>query len=234
MTGLFRCLSGLLTLTLLSGCGESPVQQIRPPDPLPAEVTTGATVYRIQPGASAIRLFIYRGGTMASLGHNHVVNIAEMNGAVYLQDDFNSSGMQMIIPVRKMQLDKKEHRREAGMEFSSHLSKADIQATRENMLGKDLLDAAHYPTIYIRSVDIYGSPPEIYLKLRFTVRGLQRELSIPAEISIDNRQLIVWGETEINQTALGLTPYSVMLGALTVQDRLEVRFHIVAHSAAVN
>jgi hypothetical protein len=33
---------------------------------------------------------------------------------------------------------------------------------------------------------------------------------------------------ELRQTALGLTPYSLMLGALQVQDAIRIKFNIVA------
>jgi hypothetical protein len=36
------------------------------------------------------------------------------------------------------------------------------------------------------------------------------------------------GSLELRQTALGLTPYSLMLGALQVQDAMTVKFSIVA------
>jgi hypothetical protein len=36
------------------------------------------------------------------------------------------------------------------------------------------------------------------------------------------------GSFELRQTALGLTPFSLMLGALQVQDAMRIKFEIVA------
>jgi len=38
------------------------------------------------------------------------------------------------------------------------------------------------------------------------------------------------GSFELRQSALGLTPYSLMLGALQVQDAMTVKFRLVATS----
>jgi hypothetical protein len=36
------------------------------------------------------------------------------------------------------------------------------------------------------------------------------------------------GSLELRQTALGLTPFSLMLGALQVQDQMRLKFRIIA------
>ena len=50
----------------------------------------------------------------------------------------------------------------------------------------------------------------------------------PSRFKCDSGRLSATGVLELRQSALGLTPYSLMLGALQVQDQMTVKFKIVA------
>jgi hypothetical protein len=47
-------------------------------------------------------------------------------------------------------------------------------------------------------------------------------------LSLEGRQLQASGEFDILQSDFGITPFSVALGALQVQDRLHVTYRVVA------
>jgi len=57
---------------------------------------------------------------------------------------------------------------------------------------------------------------------------MNRTIEVPFTLEIDSGSLSAAGSLELRQSALGLTPYSLMLGALQVQDALTVKFKIVA------
>ena len=61
-----------------------------------------------------------------------------------------------------------------------------------------------------------------------TVAGHESRMDVPFTLRRDSDHLSAAGSVELRQTALGLTPYSLMLGALQVQDAMTVKFNLVA------
>jgi hypothetical protein len=49
---------------------------------------------------------------------------------------------------------------------------------------------------------------------------------VPLSLQGDARHLVVAGSMQVRQSALGLTPYSLMGGALQVQDAMQLKFKI--------
>ena len=113
-------------------------------------------------------------------------------------------------------------------EFQSKLDEAAIAGTRDHMLGAQLLDAAHYPAIHLQSEQIRSQPDGLYLSARITVREHTVTLDVPLALQRSPDQLIASGEFDLTHAELGLTPYSVALGALRVADRMHVRYRLVA------
>ncbi len=69
----------------------APTQQA----PLPGEA--GATIYQIDPQASILHIFVYRAGTFARLGHNHVVTSKSVNGRVWMRPQFPRLGFRAVV-----------------------------------------------------------------------------------------------------------------------------------------
>ena len=63
---------------------------------------------------------------------------------------------------------------------------------------------------------------------RITVRDTTAQAEIPASLQRTDDELTVSGEFDLTHAQLGLTPYSVALGALKVAERLHVRYRLVA------
>jgi len=61
-----------------------------------------------------------------------------------------------------------------------------------------------------------------------TVAGHASTLEVPFTLDISQGRLTASGATTIRQSSLGLTPFSVMLGGLRVQDELTLKFRLVA------
>jgi len=51
---------------------------------------------------------------------------------------------------------------------------------------------------------------------------------VPFTLHVDSRCLSATGSLELRQSVLGLTPFSLLLGALQVQDAMTITFEIVA------
>jgi polyisoprenoid-binding protein YceI len=133
-------------------------------------------------------------------------------------------------PVESLQVDIPAQRQEEGEDFPGALDQSAIDGTRSNMLGEKLLDAANFPEVQLSSREIRGESPELRLLMEITVRDQTTPVEIPAALKFGAGQLVVTGTVKLRQTDLGLEPFSVGLGALSVRDELELKFRLVARS----
>jgi hypothetical protein len=61
-----------------------------------------------------------------------------------------------------------------------------------------------------------------------SVAGHESKLEVPFTLQADSSRLSATGSMELRQSTVGLTPYSLMLGALQVQDVMTIKFKFVA------
>ena len=50
---------------------------------------------------------------------------------------------------------------------------------------------------------------------------------VPFTLEVTPHRLVARGELNVSQSSLGLTPFSIFLGALKVQDEMRVKFKFV-------
>jgi polyisoprenoid-binding protein YceI len=98
--------------------------------------------------------------------------------------------------------------------------------TRRNMLSAAVLNAADFPDITVKSVSLSGSLQAAAGQVEISAAGHSSTLSVPLSLQGDAHHLVVAGSMELRQTSLGLTPYSLMGGALQVQDAMQLKFKI--------
>ena len=185
-------------------------------------------VYEISAEDSDIRLLIYRAGAMARLGHNHVISVGELQGNVYVHSNLAESSMEFEIPVDQLIVDDSALRQEEGEEFASDPSESDINGTRDNMLGEQVLHAEQYPSIRVTSGGPIGEVGEATLSLSIYLLGRVVELSVPISLQITEDELAVSGEFRFSHEQLGMKPFSVMMGALQVADEMDLKYRIRA------
>jgi polyisoprenoid-binding protein YceI len=119
-------------------------------------------------------------------------------------------------------------RRAAGDDFKSDVSASDKEGTRKNMLRPEVLDAQRHPLITVQSVRVAGALGSPQITARITIRDAARDVEVPTRIQLDGERLLATGEFDLKQTDFGITPFSLSLGALQVQDRLHIKFSITA------
>jgi polyisoprenoid-binding protein YceI len=202
--------------------------QTAPTPPAPPSSEAGATLYQIDPQASVLHIFVYRGGTFARLGHNHVMTSKSVTGRVWMRSEFPASSFELSFPVADLIVDDPDARRAAGAEFPPDIPDGDKEGTRKNMLRKEVLDAEAYPNVTVKSAAVAGSLQAPKITARITIKNASRDVLVPTNIVANGDRLTASGEFDIVQTDFGMKPFSVALGALEVQDRLHVRFNLVA------
>jgi polyisoprenoid-binding protein YceI len=223
----------LLGAILLASCalpgkvppGKVPAPAV-PQAAFPPELQ-GAQLYRLDPQASTVHILVYRGGTMANMGHNHVISAAGVDGYVWRHTAPERCGFDIVVPVNALTVDDNSARSAQGADFPLNVDDAAKQGTKSNMLSEAVLDGAHFPVITLRSIAVSGAPDAPLVNVKLQIRNQARELTVPVTVTVQGAQLQVKGEFKVKQSDFGITPFSVALGALTVVDDVTVRFNLV-------
>lgn len=219
-----------LALALVAGCGTPPATNGTPAAPAgPAQAgepfawyrSAAEPVYRIDPARSLIAVTVRRGGPFARFGHDHVVASRTVQG--FAAPRAGRADFQFRLD--ELTVDEPELRRAAGLDTEP--SPDAIAGTRANMLGK-VLDAERFPLVQLRAERIAADPAR--LKLAVTLHGTTRSYEVPTVIETGSGTLAASGELRLRQSDFGITPLSILGGAISVQDALDVRFSIVARS----
>jgi YceI-like domain len=231
---------------VLAGC---PLRPHVPPAPPPVPATPApheGAPYDILPADSLLSILVYRGGTLASAGHNHVIASHDLAGSFYVPADLMRASFEVHIPIATLTVDERELRAgELSPDFPPDVPDTARQGTRHNMLGPALLDAGQFPEIVLRALSLEpGSPGgaaapraaadgsrSVLAHVECTVRGQQRAVTVPVSYRLEGGTLQVSGEFPLRQSDLGLTPFTAMLGALAVQDQMRIRIRILARAA---
>jgi polyisoprenoid-binding protein YceI len=218
----------LLIAVLLAGCAATPPRE-QAALPVPDNAASwyqqaaaaGAKVLVVDPAQSLITVTVRRGGPMARLGHDHVVASRSVTGFAAPAEgraDFSFRLDQMTVD-------------EAALRTEAHLdtqpSSEAIAGTRTNMLTR-VLEADRFPLVALHAQLIPGSSPAF--RLAITLHGVRREMIVPASIVEAGDGVTASGAFTLVQSDFGITPMSILGGAMTVQDQMELRFRIVARA----
>lgn len=228
---MIRQLQWMAAGLMLASCASPPPPVPPASDAVPAAASpapVAARHFEIDPANSEIRVLVYRGGLLASLGHNHVIVNRAIAGTVQLPDDVHAAHLVLEIPVSGFVVDEDAVRAEEGPAFAGSRGEDVKGGTLRNMLGAALLDGAHFPGIRIESLAVTGAEPRLTVALRVTVKGRPHELQVPFELQRRDGRLIGTGRTQLTHAQLGLKPYSVAAGALAVQEAFDIKFHFEA------
>lgn len=187
----------LLALIGLAGCAAAP------PVPSPAE-----------PGGDGLRILVFRGGTAARLGHNHVLRAAD------LRVGWPAAGPVLSFRLDALDIDPPALRAGLGPVFASAVDDEARAGTRANLL--KALDAASHPEVVVRTLQQVGEGPRLAVEAEITLHGVTRRQWLVVEV--DGRR--ARGEAVVRQSDFGVQPFTVMGGLLAVRDELVVQFEV--------
>jgi len=181
----------------------------------------GSEVLQIDPAQSLIVIEGRRAGSLANLGHDHVVASHDVRGYVAPSE----ARADFYVRLDQLVVDEPALRAEAA--FDTQPPESAIAGTRENMLRKFNAEAHPYAVIAVTHVDATAMQQ---VETSISLNGVTRTLRVPAKIEKTVGQVTVSGRTTLAQTAFEITPFSILGGALQVQDQVDVRFTIRARS----
>lgn len=190
-------------------------------------------VFWVDSERSEARFYLWRGGPMAEKGHNHVLRVKKMEGAVFLPYNMleEMARLEILFRAEDIEVDPMPLRQETGGAFAdTALTPEDAQATREHMLGEKVLNAERFPVIAFRAEKILGELPKLVLNARINLHGIERRKLVPATVQVKDDLLTARGELVIKQRDFRIEPFSAMGGALYLKDPVIIEFVIVARA----
>lgn len=190
------------------------------------------TVYAVDPAASQVRIFVFRAGAAARLGHDHVLSAPKFEGYVSLPSEQAADArFELRVPLADLVIDDSNIRAETGGSFSGERSADDIAGTRRNMLGERGLQADQFPIVRLRSLAVEGDWPILVAQVEVTLHGVTRTQAVMLHVERSATQLKVEGNFTLRQSDFGVTPLSVLGGLIKVQDPVAISFRLIATPA---
>jgi hypothetical protein len=66
--------------------------------------------------------------------------------------------------------------------------------------------------------------------VEIAIRGQLHSVTVPVTYTLKSNELLAQAEFALKQTDLGLAPFTALLGALAVQDEMQLQLRIVARA----
>jgi len=189
---------------------------------------SGGRVLILDPMASAIRIYVFRAGKAAKVGHNHVLSAPQFTGYVFLPTDgAMAARFDLEFRLDQLEIDNLAYRSALGPAYASLLPPGAIEGTRDHMLGDENMQADQFPLVRVHSVQLAGEFPKIAAKVQVEMHGVTREILVPLSVEGLPEHLLVSGAFVLRQTDFGVQPYSVLGGLLAVRDEVVIEFKLV-------
>ncbi len=225
----------LLGLLLTACVGVKQAPPAAPPG-LPSQCIAPASrsigrVFNLDRSNSTLRILTYRGGKLAHLGHNHLITSRDLWGYGVLAKALDASRFALCVPVQTLIVDDPQLREVAGEAFAEEVTDSAIAGTRRNMLGERQLNGDHYPYIVVVGRIVGDQAPQVSMELELHVRDKVHTVPAVARFEQSARSVVISGSVQVKQTDLGLQPYTVLFGALTVRDEIDIQFDLRATAA---
>lgn len=215
----------VLALVLaLAGCRSAP----RPASPAQAPATPavraqwyeaalarGERVFAVDAERSLVTVTVRRGGRLARLGHDHVVSSRKLGGFVAP----GRGQADLWLRADQLEVDDPALR---GTAMGPQPSLEAVAGTRRNML-EHVLQAGRHPWVMLRARP--AGPGQLTLEI--TLNGQTRAIEAPVRID-GSGPVSASGSFRLRQSDFGIAPFSVLGGALAVQDEVEVSFDVTA------
>jgi hypothetical protein len=221
-----------LLAMLLAGCAAPAREPPAAAPPPPMRRAEAAPFERWDVTASQLAVRVYRDGPMQKLGHDHLITSTAVQGVIQMREPLAKSGFDLTLPLESLVVDDPGARASVGEAFAAPVPQKDRDATRKNMLGESVLDAARQPVLRLSANGIEGQPGAFSARVRVGLGGEEHEVTTPLKVTIDGARLSAHASLKLKHSDIGLVPFNVALGALRVRDDIDVEIVIEARRAS--
>jgi hypothetical protein len=191
-----------------------------------AQEPATSTEFRVDSDASWLRVLAYPDGPLKRFGHHHVIAHRGISGVVVVAPNPLETTIKLEFAVAGLEVDDPDMRALEGEDFEDEVPQKDVDGTRGNMLGEDLLNGEEFTTIRIQSSAIEGSLADASIVATVFVIGMESTVSFPASIELTDDSFVASGQLEVTHGELGISPFTAMGGALSVRDLLVLKYEI--------
>ena len=219
-------------LLLLAACAVPPREEVppaAPPEPAPpavAEELGPAESWKVV--ASRFEVRVYRDGAMQKLGHNHLITSDQLGGEIALREPVTGTRFELSLPLESLVVDDDAARAAAGGEFAAPVPQKDRDATRRNMLGNKVLDAARQGVVRLIAESVSGEAGNYQARVSVSLAGQEHVITAPFKVTVEGGELRAHAGFRLTHAELGLQPFTVALGALKVRDDFDVELTLEA------
>ena len=194
--------------------------------PAPAAPAAEGEAWQITGSHLAVR--VYRDGPMQKIGHNHLITSDALAGEIRLREPLAASRFTLRLPLESLVVDDAAERARAGSEFAAPVPDKDREATRHNMLGERVLDAARQGELLLTAESISGGPEKFEAQVRISLAGSEHVIAVPFTATVRDGRLAAHALLHLTHADLGLEPFAVALGVLKVRDDFDVDLTVEA------
>lgn len=156
---------------------------------------------------SRLTVHVYKSGLFAFAAHDHEINAPIVSGEV--NDPLTS--VTLSVATARMSVD------------DPHGPAGDRPQVQERMLGPDVLDTAHFPSIDFKSTGIAAAADGWDVSGQLTIHGVTR--AVRFHVTRTNGHYT--GSTTLKQTDFGIQPVTIAGGTVKVKDEIRIDFDII-------
>jgi hypothetical protein len=182
----------------------------------------GQNVLRVDTARSLVVIEVRRGGSLARFGHDHVLASRDVSGYVAPEE----GRADLRVPLDTLIVDDPALRTQAGLDTTP--SAEDIAGTRRNMLER-VLETQRYPDVLVAVNGVEPGAGARRLSGSVTLHGTTVPIEAVAQVDRAQDEISVTGTMTLEQSRFGIEPFSILGGAIAVQDRLTLQFRIRAY-----
>lgn len=190
---------------------------------------SSGTTYTVVPGESDLHWLVYKAGALARLGHNHTIAAGDLRGTVQLNSaNLAESRFELEFSVANLVVDNPELRSTLGVDFASVPTAEDIAGTKRNMLSETVLKGDQFPRIRLVGTGPVLRDGAHALAVTIELLGRSVPVTVPTEVTVEGDRVRAKGQFELNHADLGMQPFSIMMGALQVGEKLSFSYDVTA------
>lgn len=157
---------------------------------------------------SKFLIHVSKSGVFSGFADNHEVEARIAQGSL----DAKDGQLRLSVYSRQMRV------------LDPQLSADKRQQIQERMLGPEVLDSSHFPTITFESTHVeHREEGTIVVEGRLSLHGVTKPLSIVVRVENGRHT----GRFALKQSSFGITPIRIAGGTVKVKDELAIEFDIV-------
>lgn len=167
--------------------------------------------YQIGPSDGSLTIRTKKAGVGAKMAHDLVLEAKSWSGTVNFDadDPAASNGEVTVQPASLEVIDSS-----GGVKPLSDGDRKDIAKN----INEKALQTKKYPDVTFRSTSVSGGGSAYKVEGELTITGQTKPATL--DVTVDGTNVVVKGK--VVQTDFGVKPYSAMLGALKIDDAVEV------------